>query len=759
MAQYKGPASESQRAMHLQKKRERHQEDIEIKRKKLSDELKVGKMESKFSSRIDQVDNDLKTSTVGLLTMEEMKTRQENALKEREKMLARKDLERQEEIQKNEKHKLELRLKRKSQIKTLSFNLDEDEEEDSDESTNSEKDEKLKPEDESESKSKDEGPKEIIDEGDEKSKKRLGKDPGVDTSFLPDVDRDEAENKLREELRQKWVEKQKALKDESINIVYSYWDGWGHRRSLTMKKGKTIYQFLQKALETLRPDFPDLKVVTADQLMYVKEDLIIPQTNSFYDFIVTKARGKSGPLFNFDVHDDVRLMSDHRLEKDESHAGKVVLRSWYERNKHIFPASRWEPYDPSKTYDKYTVGDALKKKLPVHGVEMEDETEILIHLKIDEGRRFSSDCNKLVLKIRFMGWEWEEESSFDGPRPKWSLNNCLNPYPLNKFIERVKDNHLVIETVHPDHFHGISFLPLSSFYSALEAGHERILSDNYPYPIISFNDWIKVRDVLSEGSELGQLKVQLVAGSEQQIKNYIKFYGYDEQIIKSKDELLNTSDNFTSKEVSLISVDDKNRTNNPDDMSIDVTILEGKNLPYLKDRVKPLPNSYVSFENKFYSSIQFETCSPVWNFSVKGVPLKHDKKYQIVRLWHSNLNTSDEALGFAAIDLFPNGDKLESIDGWYNVIDLSGRLKAEIKVQIIPSKYISNNLKARLNLKNDLNQVCSLDFESLRLKDPLSNDIPDLGEIDWECVLNSDTGGDTRRTADGQSSIHLNKDS
>ncbi|OWK49484.1 Protein FAM50A-A, partial [Lonchura striata] len=74
-----------------------------------------------------------------------------------------------------------------------------------------------------------------------------------------------------------------------------------------------------------------------------------------YDFIVTKARGKSGPLFNFDVHEDVRLLSDATVEKDESHAGKVVLRSWYEKNKHIFPASRWEPFDPEKRWDKYTV--------------------------------------------------------------------------------------------------------------------------------------------------------------------------------------------------------------------------------------------------------------------------------------------------------------------------------------------------------------------------------------------------------------------
>lgn len=104
-------------------------------------------------------------------------------------------------------------------------------------------------------------------------------------------------------------------------------------------------------------------------------------------------RLSSGPLFSFDVHDDIRLVNDATVEKDEvrtedflswtahslgkqpflvvllwseashsyfclslqSHAGKVVLRSWYEKNKHIFPASRWEPYDPEKKWDKYTV--------------------------------------------------------------------------------------------------------------------------------------------------------------------------------------------------------------------------------------------------------------------------------------------------------------------------------------------------------------------------------------------------------------------
>lgn len=35
--------------------------------------------------------------------------------------------------------------------------------------------------------------------------------------------------------------------------------------------------------------------------------------------------------------------------------GKVVDRHWYNRNKHIFPASRWELFDPEKQFDRYTV--------------------------------------------------------------------------------------------------------------------------------------------------------------------------------------------------------------------------------------------------------------------------------------------------------------------------------------------------------------------------------------------------------------------
>lgn len=46
------------------------------------------------------------------------------------------------------------------------------------------------------------------------------------------------------------------------------------------------------------------------------------QHYTFYDFIVNKSRGKSGPLFKFDAQEDVRLVSDATVEKDEVCVGR-----------------------------------------------------------------------------------------------------------------------------------------------------------------------------------------------------------------------------------------------------------------------------------------------------------------------------------------------------------------------------------------------------------------------------------------------------
>ncbi|XP_043271999.1 protein FAM50 homolog [Venturia canescens] len=371
MAHYKGAASEAGRAMQLMKKREIAQQEIELRKKKIEDDLKIHNIENKFATHYNAVEQQLKTSTIGLVTLNEMKAKQENIVKERERKLAQKEREKEQEKERALAAKQAEKNKRKKQIQALSFNLEDDDGEDSSGGNSSpvpvilDNYNNIRDEEDQDSDAKSD--KSNKSTGCERLQpplriKKIKKNPDVDTSFLPDREREEEENKLREELRQEWATKQNALKEEEIEITFSYWDGSGHRRSVIMKKGNSIYQLLQRCLEVLRREFSELKTVMADQLMYVKEDLILPHHYTFYDFIVTKARGKSGPLFTFDVHDDIRMVHDASVETEESHAGKVLLRSWYERNKHIFPASRWEPYDPTKTYDKYTVSDKKKKE-------------------------------------------------------------------------------------------------------------------------------------------------------------------------------------------------------------------------------------------------------------------------------------------------------------------------------------------------------------------------------------------------------------
>lgn len=378
MAHYKGAATEATRAMHIMKRRERAREELELKKKKVEGDLKLSTIDNKFATHNDAIEAQLRSSTVGLVTLDQMRQKKEDAFKEREKQLALEGAEQERlKIAIEETKSVTKKQEISKPSKSLSFGYDDDEDEDEDDNSSDEEVSGASRDLPETTASKVEVPEESIsrlsaandnESNAEKDQDRVQqqarkkakltlKDLDVDTSFLPDREREEEERRLREELAAEWRERQQKLKEEEIEITFSYWDGSGHRRMVRMKKGNSIYQFLQACMEILRKDFNELRSISADQLMYVKEDLIIPHHYTFYDFIVTKARGKSGPLFSFDVHEDVRLIADATVEKDESHAGKVLLRSWYERNKHIFPASRWEPYDPTKTYEKYTISD------------------------------------------------------------------------------------------------------------------------------------------------------------------------------------------------------------------------------------------------------------------------------------------------------------------------------------------------------------------------------------------------------------------
>merc|ERR1712183_191127 len=147
-----------------------------------------------------------------------------------------------------------------------------------------------------------------------------------------------------------------AEKKELIPITYSFWDGSGHRKSLEIAKGATVGQFLRIARQHLAQEFSLLRHVASDELLLVKEDVILPPNVTFWELWRDGARGPRGSaLFSFESSDtrmvggltemhDVR----HQLAPGASHAAKIVQKTWYESNKHVFPQPRWEAFDLSK---------------------------------------------------------------------------------------------------------------------------------------------------------------------------------------------------------------------------------------------------------------------------------------------------------------------------------------------------------------------------------------------------------------------------
>ncbi|EFO12289.1 hypothetical protein LOAG_16244 [Loa loa] len=73
------------RLIHIAKKRERAKEAIEQRRRKLEEETKSLKsgITTKFTANYDAIEDSLKTSTVGLVTLDEMREKQRDVVEAR----------------------------------------------------------------------------------------------------------------------------------------------------------------------------------------------------------------------------------------------------------------------------------------------------------------------------------------------------------------------------------------------------------------------------------------------------------------------------------------------------------------------------------------------------------------------------------------------------------------------------------------------------------------------------------------------------
>ncbi|KAF2131494.1 XAP5-domain-containing protein [Dothidotthia symphoricarpi CBS 119687] len=188
--------------------------------------------------------------------------------------------------------------------------------------------------------------------------------------------------------RQEFLVMREAVKATEVVMPFVFYDGTnipGGR--CRIKKGDHVWLFLDKARKVgaelgagSDKSRRDWARVSVDDLMLVRGEVILPHHYEFYYFLFNKVTGFNGPLFDFsaqpttatptitDVEKDMEpatydplnptakkktnnsTVPDNELEgfNDDAATTKVVDRRWYERNKHIFPASAWAEYTPEK---------------------------------------------------------------------------------------------------------------------------------------------------------------------------------------------------------------------------------------------------------------------------------------------------------------------------------------------------------------------------------------------------------------------------
>jgi protein FAM50 len=170
------------RAAKLTKQREKEKAEYEAIKNKIKEQnsATIGRIDDKFNAASDVMEQEFRRRTVGLVSAEDFRRAREVA-QETKNEHEKKQQELEKEVQ--EYKKKEKELKRKKMAATLSFGLDDDEEEE-------EAEEFAKP------------------------LKKLAKDPNVETSFLPDRERDLQLERERQRLKEEWLQEQEKIKNE-----------------------------------------------------------------------------------------------------------------------------------------------------------------------------------------------------------------------------------------------------------------------------------------------------------------------------------------------------------------------------------------------------------------------------------------------------------------------------------------------------------------------------------------------------------------
>ena len=205
-----------------------------------------------------------------------------------------------------------------------------------------------------------------------------------------------AEATERERLRKEFLDVQERVKNTEIAIPFVFYDGSNIPGGIVkVKKGDHIWLILERARKIgaeqgvagtgtsgtgmgskNRDDSRKAWArVGVDDLMCVRGEIIVPHHYEIYWFIANRTEdpGRVGRmLFEYagtaeGVRDgqgeETAVLRDPKKEElmlegrnDDASYTKVVDRRWYEKNKHIFPASTWKEFKVGKEFEELAKG-------------------------------------------------------------------------------------------------------------------------------------------------------------------------------------------------------------------------------------------------------------------------------------------------------------------------------------------------------------------------------------------------------------------
>ena len=138
----------------------------------------------------------------------------------------------------------------------------------------------------------------------------------------------------------------RQLKEEQIELEYSYWDGPNVVKRLRRKKREEVVSFLEVCRLELIENFQQVASVESRDLLFVIKDFIAPHSMTLAHIELLKLKtAKDDLLLNLrhvKFHKDNRNLT---LSVNLDGPIRIIERSRYEKNKTSYPFCNWHTLD------------------------------------------------------------------------------------------------------------------------------------------------------------------------------------------------------------------------------------------------------------------------------------------------------------------------------------------------------------------------------------------------------------------------------